>query len=237
MPIRKIPSSYRSITGRVHHYSVGTTHAHESALERDLFVLLDAMPGVASFEEQPVFIPYRHPNGRWMDYPPDVFICFQRGPGENNPPDTLAEAKYMADLRANARLWRAKFLAAHRFARERGWRFRIYTERRIRLSPVLLANLKFLGTYRRPAALRPAVEPEMGLLLEALRAAGGPLRGDELLARCGPTAAQRQAVFAAALWTLVTQGRVGTDLRAAPLNLTRPLWAVHPGRSAGLSLL
>ena len=63
MPVRSIPQNSRSLTGKIIDSRRHTAVAFESALERDLYILLDFDPSVAHFEEQPVTIAYQDPVG------------------------------------------------------------------------------------------------------------------------------------------------------------------------------
>ncbi|MCY1305930.1 hypothetical protein D9M70_557590 [compost metagenome] len=58
----------------------------------------------------------------------------------------MVEVKHREDWEPNWREWSNKWKAARRYAREQGWRFRIYDESRIR-GP-RLRNVDFLQRYR-----------------------------------------------------------------------------------------
>src|SRR2546428_9188775 len=76
VPVRSIPKNYRSLTGKVIDFRSHSAVAFESALERDLYLLLDFDSAVARFEEQPVTIPYRDPAGVSRTYTPDVPVYY-----------------------------------------------------------------------------------------------------------------------------------------------------------------
>ena len=63
MPVRSIPKNYRSLSGKVIDARSCGAVEFESALERDFYLILDFDPAVARFEEQPVTIAYRDPEG------------------------------------------------------------------------------------------------------------------------------------------------------------------------------
>lgn len=80
MPKRKIPKSYRNVTGVLSSRKNERMIASESTLERDLYILLDFDPVVLSFEEQPEIIPYNLLTGQPSRYTPDCLINFNPKP-------------------------------------------------------------------------------------------------------------------------------------------------------------
>lgn len=116
---------------------------YESTLERDLAYLLEQDRAVTEFEVQPLTVPV--PGRR--PYTPDVRVVLESGA------TVLVEVKHQADL--VCRSWRPadewdtfrrKLRGAARFARERGWLFRVVTERDIR-TPYLI-NVTRLRAYQ-----------------------------------------------------------------------------------------
>lgn len=118
--------------------------ASESTLERDWLILLDFDfdGSIERYEEQPLRIDYRDEEGRRRHYFPDVLIFYK----DNRPP-LLCEVKYRDELKQKWKEMKPKIRAALAYARERGWRFRILTEREIRTP--FLTNVKFLRHQRR----------------------------------------------------------------------------------------
>lgn len=144
MPVRNIPRSHRSLTGRVASHTDDTSRMFESSLERDLFIILDFDGRIANFEEQPLRIPFTDKQGNRHTYVPDVLIHYHPNAvaGYQKPP-LLAEVKYRQDLFRNWNELKPKFKAARAFSREQGWQcFRIFTENEIRTP--YLENAKFL---------------------------------------------------------------------------------------------
>ncbi len=84
----------------------------------------------------------RGPNGQ-----PDEMVIADNDPDGSARETVVYEVKFRDDLRDNWVDYRPRFVAATRYCRERGWRFKIMTERRIR-TPMLSA-VKFLRPYRR----------------------------------------------------------------------------------------
>ncbi len=129
MPVRNIRRpGYRGLRGFYPSFKVGRSLAFESRLERDHFLLLDADPAVASFEEQPVTIAFtgrRHARR----YTPDCRVIYRA------QPTTLVEVKYARDILKMTSDERADLDEAHAAARawcvERGWRFVLRTDQDI----------------------------------------------------------------------------------------------------------
>jgi hypothetical protein len=116
----------------------------ESSLERDFYVLLEFDLRVSRWEPQPIRIDVDDDN---PSYVPDVLVTyFDYDVHPQRERKVLYEVKHREDLRKNWSLWKARFRAARRFARQRGWTFEIVTEREIRSSD-LLWNAKFLLPY------------------------------------------------------------------------------------------
>ena len=145
MPVRTVPKNYRSLTGLVPNTRTQSMTAFESSLERDFLLLLDFDPDVEFYEEQPVKITYHDDRGRRRTYTPDVFVRYRtdRLQAQHTQPH-LWEVKYRDDLRQHWAEYRPKFRVTQRYARQRGWRFRVVTERHVRTP--YLDNVKFLET-------------------------------------------------------------------------------------------
>lgn len=215
MPVRKVPTSRRSLTGAVASRRDGRMVASESSLERDLLVLLDFDPAVERYEEQPVRIEYRDAGGRSRTYTPDVLVHFRQdiAPGSPTTP-LLYEVKYRRDLFDNWREIKPKVRAGRAYARERGWRFKIITEREIRTP--YLENARFLRQYLR---LQPG-DGERRRLLDRLRETGES-DPESLLLAIHPEPVKR-AELLPALWHLVAAGEIHADL-GRPLNMRSPI--------------
>jgi hypothetical protein len=192
--------------------------AHESTLERDLLFLLEFDLNVATYEEQPVVIEYQDADGLARTYTPDVLITYRKdvAPAKSMPP-LLAEVKYRQDLFADWKVLKPKFKAARRFARERGWHFRILTEQEIRTP--FLENARFLLRYQR---LEMDWDKAQLLLLMI-----GELREatpESLLMACSADPMER-AVLLPMLWHLVAIGTLGCDLNCK-LTMHSPIWTM-----------
>jgi len=210
MPVRIIPKNYRSLTGLVSNTRTRSMTAFESSLERDFLLLLDFDPDVEFYEEQPLTITYDD-RGRRRTYTPDVFVRYRIDPFQAKPtPPLLFEVKYRDDLRQHWREYRPKFRAAGRYARQHDWRFRLVTERHIRIP--YLDNVKFLRSY--PAMVINASYRTWLLhtLLEL---------GETTPARLLTAMSQdrwQQAEILPTLWQLIATRQIATDLRQ-PLTM------------------
>ena len=220
MPVRSVPKNSRSLTGKMIDSHTHTAVAFESALERDLYLLLDFDPSVAHFEEQPVTIAYQDPVGVNRRYTPDVLVHYIATlRGQRDHPSVLYEIKYRDDLRTHWHEYRAKFKAARRYARSQGWMFRLITEREIRTP--YLKNVKFLRQYRE----RRFDCGESHQMLTIL-AGRGETEPETLLALLSPDRWERARLLPV-LWHLIAIGEVGADL-TVPLTMSSRIWSCQP---------
>lgn len=140
--VRRIPINTISLTGEV------LGKEFESSLERDLIMKAAWNRQLDWFQVQPVKIPFLDTDGKQRSYTPDLLISFIPDAITSLPVrrPLLCEVKYLDDLRRNWLELKPKFRAARAYARERGWEFKIFTEKRIRDG--LLQNIQFLWSYR-----------------------------------------------------------------------------------------
>ena len=75
MPVRKIPKTYRSISGRFPSVLNSRLIGYESKLERDFFVTLEFDRTILRYEEQPVRIT-GVVGGKKISYVPDCLIQY-----------------------------------------------------------------------------------------------------------------------------------------------------------------
>ena len=132
MPVRKIPISHSSLTGR--HAATGSNRsiAFESSLERDFITLIQFEPTTLNIEEQPVRINYDH-EGKSRHYTPDFLVH------RSHDKPMLAEIKPAKFLTPELE---PKFNAARAYSKTRDWEFSIWTEKDIRTER--LKNARFL---------------------------------------------------------------------------------------------
>ena len=181
-------------------------------------LLVDFDSEVLSYEGQPVRIDYLSADGKARHYTPDILVTYRQIPNSTTlKSPLLAEIKYRRDLFEHWQELKPKFRVARRYAKERGWNFKIITEVEIRTP--YLKNVKFLRQYQR----RPINLAGADLLLQKV----SELRStdpESLLASVCQDAHDR-AHLLPTLWSLVAQRKIGADLNQ-PLMMRSLIWPV-----------
>jgi hypothetical protein len=217
MPIRNIPKNYRNVTGVAANSKSEGKAMFESTLERDWLTLLQFSAEVESFEVQPVKIKWVDAEGKNHTYTPDVLVYYHQAGAK----PLLCEVKYRDELRENWTQFKPKFQAAYRYAKDRGWRFKLITERRVRTT--LLDNAKFLLPFTR----RVSSEAErIPVLLEKL--ALQPSTTVQSLLNSIDANPMIQAEYIPVLWYLVGTHQVGVDL-TQKLTMTSVIRSLNNG--------
>jgi hypothetical protein len=137
---RKIKPTRRSVSG-IFAFRSTESIPFESTLERDFLIRTEFNPLVSKIVAQPTQIPFVGSNGRSYTYTPDFLVYCE---GQKN---LLVEVKPKEELDTKWSLLKPKFKYAHRYAKERGWLFKIYHENRIRDEK--LKNIQFLQRFKR----------------------------------------------------------------------------------------
>jgi len=171
MPVRKVSNRGGNIIGYFPSIKIKRMVAFESLIERDYLYLLDYELDTEWFAEQPLTIEYQH-NGKTLHYTPDFHIA-------ETGQDVLVECKPQAlvDKEENQR----KFRAACTWCANRGWTFRVVTDRDIR-TRFRLKNVKLLTRYARHR-VGPGLK---GRIFALLHAAPAPLSIDDVVRKIGP---------------------------------------------------
>ena len=206
-PARIIGMNRRSITGRA--IVRGVSVPFESALERDLLVILDFDQAVRRVRSQPLRIEWVDALGRRRRYTPDFLI------EHHAQAPALCEVKYRADFWAEWPAAKPRYRAARSHARQAGMAFSIFTEVEIR-GPYL-DNVVFLRGYRN----RPADEAREETLVHALAALGEATPQALLLAAFASPTNRMHAL--APLWRLIATRQVCADL-SVPLTMRSAIW-------------
>jgi hypothetical protein len=211
--VRRIPINVRSLTGEV------DGHQFESSLERDAMLLAHWDYYVEWYQSQPVTIEYQDKERCKRRYTPDLLLMYRTDiclPGQQLPRrPLLCEIKYRSDLAMNWMALKPKFIAARKYAKERNWDFRIWTEREIRMA--YLKNIQFLWSYRFAEfhahhyrclldTLNILEETDPKTLLEATYQSE-TMRGEALWT----------------LWCMVARRWIGCDL-SLPLTMETRIW-------------
>jgi len=139
MAARKIPKSYRNVTGIVSSRKNHGEAQFESTLEQDFYVQLEFREDVVGFQVQPVSIEFTDSNDRKRTYTPDVLVSYSDGR------KTLYEVKYSSELQEKKDELVPKFKAAITYSKNNGLFFRIATEKKIRTTQ--WNNIQFLKGY------------------------------------------------------------------------------------------
>ncbi len=214
MPVRKIPKSYRNVTGISANTKATGQAQFESPLERDFISLLEFSLDVCRYEVQPLRIEWIDSNGDPRSYTPDVLVEFRPDLGWQ---PWLCEVKLRSGIRENWTDLRPKFRRGIRYAKERGWRFRLMTEVEIRTP--YLTNARFLKRYRKREVSIQAAET----VLQTLRGLGKSTPAFLLQALAADP--WEQAEWLPAIWYLVAWFRIGADLDSE-LAMASPIWSL-----------
>jgi hypothetical protein len=213
MPVRKIPKSYRNVTGILPSIKSSFPVEFESTLERDVLAILELDPKVKTYEVQPVQINWLDSNNKNRTYTPDVLVQFH----DKRP--ILYEIKYSNDLEELLKEEKDKFRAVIGYARRQGWRFKFYTNNKV--STNYIKNVRFLLPFFHAG---PREESHMDLI------------DDELIKTSTSTPRQiisnifsdefNQANLLPTLWYMVATEQIGIDLNQ-PLTMISKLWSLH----------
>lgn len=212
MPVRKIGKSHTVVTGLVAAGKSKRMIAYEGDLERDFIkLMLFDSKRVLEIEEQPVKIYFTDAEGKVRSYTPDVLVTFRDG-----TPPLLGEVKPRRILKEKWKELKPRFRAARLYAKERGWKFKLFDEVRIRTP--YLDNVVFLLGFRR---LEEDAE-KTTLILQTLH----ELREStpEALLNTITKDKMTKAYLTPFLWKLVANFEIDA-------NLEEPLTMVSPIRS------
>ena len=205
MPVRKIPMSYSSVTGR-YVLPDGSTVGFESTVERDFITLMVFDLAFVTMEEQPLRIFFTDEFGKRRRYTPDYLVTRAgRRP-------LLAEVKLVEKMTPEMEVW---FDAGRAYSRDHGWDYGIWTD--VDMRTPFLNNAKFLVPYRRRRT-DPGIEARLLRELERRE----QISISDLLAAAFAKPDQRLKGIPI-LWRLIANGRVGVDLHKE-LVMASDIW-------------
>jgi hypothetical protein len=190
-PVRGFPSfrGQRNRPGLWWFASTGEHVGHESWLERDRLMAMDADPGVVAVAAQPMWLHWAGTgSGRPLRHAADFFARRADGTG------------VVIDVRPEQRIGErdaAVFAATARFCAQVGWEY----ERVGELDPVRAANLRWLAGYRHPRYAQPALASR----LRAVFAGPAPLMA-------GAAAAGDPVAVLPVLFGMLWRGELAADL-------------------------
>jgi hypothetical protein len=167
--------------------TTGEHVGHESWLERDRLMALDADPGVVGVAAQPMWLHWATESGRRVRHAPDYFARRADGTG------------VVIDVRADDRVGKdaAVFAATAQVCAQAGWDY----QRAGELGPVQAANLRWLSGYRHPRFAQPGLAARLGEVF----AEPGPLLG-------GASAAGDPVAVLPVLFGMLWRGELAADL-------------------------
>jgi len=191
--------------------------AFESALERDFFTLLEFDRRVLAWYPQPVTFPVPAASDRRASkYTPDVAVEYSEAPGGSDVHRVeLCEVKYREELARDWRMLKPRFKAGRAYARERGWTFRIYTDREIRTPR--LENARFFLSY----VGRGTDEMDIARLEFTLETLG--VATPNRLFEMARVTSDEKGRMLAVLWHAIAIGRIAMDFDQ-PLTMHTLLW-------------
>lgn len=212
--VRNIISNRRFVTGYVSMVGIGLV-PYEGPLERDFLELMDFGRTLSYVGAQPLRLRFKEDRRR--RYTPDFLCRFK--PVGNRPAfsPVLYEIKTTADLRKNWVELLPGFQRASLLCRQRGWRFRIATERFIR-GPGF-KQLTFLRGF--------LDHPDTNCIGQVLWRVMNELKvttPSELLAASFANRDRRLEAIGI-LWSMVADGRIRVDLHK-PLTMECRIWSM-----------
>lgn len=200
MPVRKIPKTYRSISGRFPSaINKGRCIGYESKLERDSYQKKEFDRTISSYEEQPIRFT-GVVNGKKISYTPDTRVYFRDG-----KPGQIVEVKYQAELEEKADELEPRFTLARNHAKENGMDFVIETEKEIYAG--CLANYRLIYRFTKPPRNSG---PKRERIIELIESAG-ELTLKDLLLSFGEDRTV-YAEYSTTIWHLLYTGEIEADL-------------------------
>ncbi len=175
--------------------TTGEHVGHESWLERDRLMALDAEPEVVGVAAQPMWLHWTDAElGRPVRHAPDYFGRRADGTG------------MLIDVRADERVGErdaAVFAATAQVCAEVGWEY----QRAGELGPVRAANLRWLSGYRHPRFAQPGLAARLGEVFTE----PGPLVG-------GVSAVGDPVAVLPVLFGMLWRGELAADLEGGLLG-------------------
>lgn len=212
--VRNVISNRRVITGYTSIAGVGLV-PYEGALERDFLEKTDFSRRAAYVGAQPLRLTFKEDRRR--RYTPDFLLKYKPTENKQEISPALYEIKLSSQLRDEWVNLRPGFQRAAILCRQRGWRFRIATERTIR-SP-RLERIKFLRGF-----LDREDHDCIGQILYRVINELKVSTPAELLA-ASFSSLDRRLEAVGILWKLVADGRIKIDL-SRTITMASPIWSM-----------
>lgn len=198
MPVRKIPKSFRSVTGRFPSVLNGRCIGCESRLEQEFYLKLEFDRTVRKYEEQPFKIS-GEVDGNKISYTPDCLINYLNG-----QPDRFVDVKFQSEVDEHDKGMEARFTLARNYAIENGLVFDVVTDVLIR--DTALDNYRLIYRFAKPPN---NFETKKEYILKVLDLSGALILKDlmPLLAK----EQMAQSVYKNTIWHLLYTGEIVTD--------------------------
>lgn len=217
--VRDVITNRRVSTGHVNTACRGYV-PFEATLERDFLYLADFNSRISNITAQPLRISYNVDSETVSTYTPDFLVEFRPIGDEPAWSPILYEIKYREELHDRWQELRPRFRAATSLCRERGWRFRIVTEKFIRTP--FLKNVMFLRNY----LVWPDNDGLGMIMLQAIRELQQSTPAELLAASFWSK--DRRMLAVGVLWNLIATRGIGADL-TEPLTMESEIWCVEDG--------
>lgn len=190
----------------------------QESLVHDFTILLEFDSSVVFFRTLPDALQGWSRPGYSPDGVPSILACrLENGQRQY----TLYAIHTRSELHHAWPILRRKFRIMIHDARCQGWRFKILTEREIRIPR--LENAKFLLSCIR----RGSMDPTMAVLIEASLRGRNRCTVKQLLDAICPDSEDQQQLFLPTIWYLLGIRRMGTDFEQ-PLSLMSLVWLPAP---------
>lgn len=200
---RKVKSNGKTVIGKYPSKVNGFTVQFESGLENDFIAMLEYNSQVKEYFEQPVKIMFTE-GGKKRSYTPDFLVHYKQQKNSPSVKPVLYEVKFRKHIKKNWKKLKPKFLAAMRHCDEKGWRFKIITEKEIQSQ--FTENVKFLLRFMTKSPDSADVETLQYAMKEL-----GECTAAELISHYTKDF-MRQADLVPAMWYLVGNKQLKCDL-------------------------
>ena len=218
-PIRQNLKVYGSISGNYSFRSQKTIW-FESTLERDFLIRSEYDTDILDIVGQPIQIPYITALGNSSLYTPDFLVQYfeaDRHGGRINSATLLVEIKPTKKIVRDWGILKPKFLAAQKFAKLRGWKFKIYDESRLYDS--YWENIKVLKKFKK-SLIEEDIESEILLKISTV-----PCITLEELESYMEANSRTNIKYKNLIISLIAKRKINSDLRL-PFSPKTLLWKV-----------
>lgn len=202
---RKIKKNYRSVTGYFPSVKNDISVAFESNLEKTFFLSLEFDADVLTYQEQPQIKIVL--DGIRKTYSAD---CFIKRVENSNLRDAIVEVKYTSEIEKNKEYFEKKFKAIEEATGELGLDFIVFTEEVY--SDNYIANIDFLYRYKTQNR-----ETHYDKKIKELSSTS-KVTAKDIASEISKNPTE-QIIVSNAIWGLVADGQLTTDLYSSKVNM------------------